>query len=107
MLALRDASADPDVPYVELGTAKDKVRTALRRLPELAREPVASAGDQPTWYLEFDDPGSSDARVPDVEVLARLDIDPLTIAGDDNYWARICAQPNLPTEVKKELEELS
>lgn len=111
VLALRDASSDPAVPFVELRAARDRVRTALKKLPEMAREGKRIArpkpGEPPTWYVDFDDPGCCDDRAPDPLVLARLDLDPLTIAGDDNYWASICAQPNLPIETKNELEALS
>jgi hypothetical protein len=130
VVALRDAVADPAVPFVELGRAKDEVRGALRTLPQMARiletsvprEPsTPSGGEPPIWYLALDELGGTGAEVrprlgarperrkrggsvPLSQLVQPLDLDPLTISGDDGYWDAVRAQRNLPAEVREGLE---
>ena len=134
LMNLAQASADPIVGAVSLGTAREQLADALHRLPELSQrtrslEPFGAraagrpADDHERWVLDLDhDPldgstvrlmgelgaGSTDlsaTRAPDLPLIP-LELDPLTIVDDGGFPDTVRAQPNLSVDLKSELPRL-
>ena len=133
MLALGDAAADPAVSALSLAKASSILEDALHRLPQLARAletaPTRSVGPfgdgPPTWYLALDELGetgtdlrprlptadglpsgasrAAKAGAPLSEIVKSIDLDPITVADDPGYRARLATQKNLPEALRTAL----
>jgi hypothetical protein len=130
-LNLGQADGDPVVGAITLAQARDTLRDALHRLPDLAlaienkpHNAMAVMGGGPlTWSLALDEieetgmevrPRLRSARgratgpridrsavtaVPLSTVLKPMELDPLTVADDDEFLDAIETQKNLPAAV--------
>jgi hypothetical protein len=135
-LDLRQPTADPVVGAITLAKATTTLEDALRDLPRLARRAarpqamasLASIEGPPVWFLALDELGNSGIelrsqlpmghRVPMGSAkgaakapakppkLQPLELDPLTVADDGDFLARVATQKNLPDYVKSGLPHL-
>jgi hypothetical protein len=113
-LYLEQSTGDPVVGALTFADAAHRLADGLARLPDLAGGAHAAAvtagaegvsmPDRPgRWVLELDHnqgPLSGMAAAGGPPPLVPIELDPLTIADDDQYVARIKTQPNLPASVK-------
>lgn len=117
-LASATASADPVGAALAMG-----IEPAARQAsPNLGL--VGSSGDEApsVWRIELENESKHDhgvrplapapfmpffaANTSLAQSLIAMDLDPLTIAEDDQYFERLEAQPNLPEYLKKALPKL-
>jgi cytosine/adenosine deaminase-related metal-dependent hydrolase len=134
LLNLAQASADPIVGAVSLASAREQLADALQRLPELSSRPRAldafgaraaggAADNRERWVLDLDhapldgstvrlmgDLGAGAnaleaTRAPDLP-LVPLELDPLTVVDDRDFPEVVRAQPNLSTDIRRELPRL-
>jgi 5-methylthioadenosine/S-adenosylhomocysteine deaminase len=125
-LNLLDADCDPLVAGLTLAAATAKLKTGLRKLPQLAKElekPRVAAATRRRWtiQLEHEEPQGESSRprfgvhaAPTVrlsavpapplsEVLQPLVLDSISVADDADYADRLKAQRNLPAAIKAAL----
>lgn len=137
-LNLDQPDADPVVGAITLAQARDTLRDALQRLPDLAlaietrpHNAMAALGGGPlTWSLALDEieetgmevrPRLRSARgratgpridrsavtaVPLSTVLKPMELDPLTVADDNDFLDAVELQRNLPTAVRTGLRAM-
>lgn len=144
MVYLKQATVDPAVEAISLGEARDKLKEAFHRLPELARileEPPripkaytvlgpGPRGEPLVWLLALDELQETGvdlrprlplkgekgftgperfvvrAAPPLSTILEPLEIDPLTVADDEDFLDRISKEKNLPGFIKNDLKSL-
>jgi len=62
---------------------------------------------EPGWFLELDElaepPFATREPVALSELVRPMKLDPVAIAADETYWARVKKQRNLPAEVAEGL----
>jgi 5-methylthioadenosine/S-adenosylhomocysteine deaminase len=129
-LNLAQATADPDVAPISLKQARKALTKALHDLPKLKLSKAAmarrAAFDAPlTWFLALDElgptgmdvrphlpfggrPTMAAAKGPDTSkagppVLRALELDPLTVADDEDFLERIAKQKNPPSYLREGL----
>jgi hypothetical protein len=130
LLNLDDGAADVIVQGLTLAAATEQLRDALHRVKELAAAPpphiAAGAAAGPagwTLVLEHEEPPGVSLRTrftadgrrgptaraaaplaaplpPLSEILEPIDLDPLTVADDDDYVAALKSQINIPQAIK-------
>jgi hypothetical protein len=134
LLNLTHNGADPIPVRLSLREAKGKLEDGLRRLPELARElesPTRAMpeSDEPQWFLLLDHNDTEDealrphlpfgleglptgeivevlTRAPLSEIIEPLELDPLTVADDADFLAKLGKERNLPDFIIEGLEKL-
>ena len=133
-LNLDDATTHPEVAALKLAEARDQLRDALARLPELAREQEDAANDPsaaaaaPRLELVLDEledngfdqrprlPVDGELTGPDLlaaapapplsTILGPLGLDPLTVVDDKPWLEEIGTQTNLPPFLREGLPKL-
>ncbi len=136
ILNLNQETQDPAVGSISLKNAKDLLSNGLKNLTALSKDlekPVAPlmsiAGPQMTnWFLVLDHtelPGEAmrphlplnnnqptaafiapAAAKPLSEIIEPIELDPLTVADDKNFFSNIKNQLNLPDYIKNDLQKL-
>ena len=135
ILNLEQETQDPAVGSISLKAAKDLLENGLKNLPGLSKNletkaiPLMSAAGTPdtNWYLVLDHAEldgeamrphlplpnnqlTAAFAIPTVskpisEIVEPIQLDPLTVADDKNFFNNIKNQLNLPDYIKKELSK--
>ncbi len=110
-----------DLPRLALELEQPKPREAMRTLDapqpvvwSLALDEIQPTGVEQRTRLPFDGPRdftgpdlfAARAAAPLSTLLQPIELDPLTVADDANFLARIAAQPNLPEAIRAGLAKL-
>jgi hypothetical protein len=114
----QDPAANPVVGKLSLGAARDILRDALHRVPELAQKAAAPKAfgvrEEPPWTLVLDQqvherwprasaPTDADLRMAAALPLVSLDLDALTVAEDDSFFDRLRATVTMASADKQAL----
>jgi hypothetical protein len=101
ILNFTDPDEHPIVAGVSLGSARDVLVSGLARIPELAKAPARRAlGEGPEWTIVLDEqmddpwPGHDPSPMRTADDIVRaaplplvpLELDPLTVADDSNFF---------------------
>ena len=130
-LHLEQKTADPAVGNISFEAARDTLKDALHKLPELARKVDAPHGavavDPDRWHIALDqmatgdftagvDPGAAGAlrqmaalglgAVPLESLVSPIALDPPTVADDSSFLDEIDQQMNLPAYLKSGLRQV-
>jgi len=114
-------AAFKDLPRLALELERPKPKQAMRSLDapqpvvwSLALDEIQPTGVEQRTRLPFDGPRdftgpelfAARATTPLSTLLQPIELDPLTVADDANFLARIAVQPNLPEAVRAGLAKL-
>ena len=130
-LNLGQPTQDPAVASLTLTQATQRLRDALKRLPELAKSvavaapitPEQAASSEPRWYLALDELGATGmalrpeltpqtapslaAAGPAPQLpIQPLKLDPLTVVDDSDFLDRLGLEKNLPAFLVPSLREI-